>query len=102
MMVKWSVANSSSGALVITTRCALLAGGRIWAAPGLEESRLPSVVVITSVRRSLFMDVLVPLAFSVERLATMEWAGWGEGGRRRKPLAKADAAADGSEPHSLC
>src|SRR5438132_12217185 len=59
MMVRWSVANSSAGALVISTRSAFLAGGSSCAAAGWNASRLPTVVVIASVRSSAFMDVLV-------------------------------------------
>src|SRR2546426_4683144 len=60
MMVRWPLANSSSGPLVISTRSAFLAGGSTCAAAGWNESRLPTVVVIASVRSSAFMDVLVP------------------------------------------
>src|SRR5713101_3295992 len=59
MMVRWSVADSSSGALVISTRSAFLAGGSTCAAAGWNASRLPTVVVIASVRSSAFMDGLV-------------------------------------------
>src|SRR2546428_3874255 len=59
MMVRWPLANSSSGPLVISTRSAFLAGGSICAAAGWNASRLPTVVAIASVRSSAFMDVLV-------------------------------------------
>src|SRR2546428_1497908 len=58
MMVRWPLANSSSGPLVISTRSAFLAGGSSCAAAGWNASRLPTVVVIASVRSSAFMDVL--------------------------------------------
>src|SRR5882762_5985382 len=57
-MVRWSVANSSSGPLVMSTRSAFLAGGSTCAAAGWNASRLPTVIVIASVRSSPFMDVL--------------------------------------------
>src|SRR3989449_11566322 len=59
MMVRWPLANSSSGPLVISTRSAFLAGGSTCAAAGRNASRLPTVVVIASVSSSAFMDVLV-------------------------------------------
>src|SRR3989442_14836088 len=59
MMVRWPLANSSSGPLVISTRSAFLAGGSTCAAAGWNASRLPTVVVIASARSSAFMDVLV-------------------------------------------
>src|SRR2546425_3663724 len=59
MMVRWPLANSSSGPLVISTRSAFLAGGSTCAAAGWNASRLPTVVVIASGRSSAFMDVLV-------------------------------------------
>src|SRR6266404_3057035 len=53
---------------MISTRSAFLAGGSICAAPGWNESRLPSVVVvIASVRSSLFMDDLVRGGRETER-----------------------------------
>src|SRR5213080_4391952 len=55
-----TLANSRSGPLVISTRSAFLAGGSTWAAVGWNASRLPTMVVIESVRSSAFMDVLVP------------------------------------------
>src|SRR6267143_6713999 len=103
MMVRWSVANSSAGALVISTRSAFLAGGSTCAAAGWNASRLPTVVVIASVRSSAFMDVLVrggretddPSRVRRLAFASTGWADWGTVLRRRSPLRRAEAAASG-------
>src|SRR5207245_6353403 len=76
MMVRWPLANSSSGPLVISTRSAFLAGGSTCAAAGWNASRLPTVIVIASVRSSPFMDVLV------RRLATVQLRNRRIGNRR--------------------
>src|SRR6266478_1947065 len=88
MMVKWSVANSSAGAAVISTRSALLAAGSTCAAVGLEESRLPTVVVIASVRSSPLMDVLV--LTRVLRVASCHYGmgGLGTGGTPQIAVAQ--------------
>src|SRR2546427_2348401 len=59
IIVRWPLASSRSGPLVISTRSAFLAGGSSCAAAGWNASRLPTVVVIASGRSSAFMDVLV-------------------------------------------
>src|SRR6266481_2985298 len=71
MMVKWLFDSSTSGPLVISTRSAFLAGGGIWAAVGLEQSRLPPVAVIVSVRTSLFI-VIARTSERVGRCATFD------------------------------
>src|SRR3989442_12574819 len=78
MMVRWPLANSSSGPLVISTCSALLAGGSTCAAAGWNASRLPTVVMIASVRSSLFMDK-PPIAVPLERRCKKR------GGRARDP-----------------
>src|SRR5437660_5628525 len=67
MMVRWPLANSSSGPLVISTRSAFLAGGSSCAAAGWNASTLPTVTVIASVRSSPLMDVLVHCGRETDR-----------------------------------
>src|SRR5438132_14374445 len=71
MMVKWGFDNSTSGPFLISTRSALLAGGCICAAVGFEESRLPTVVVIASLRTSPFI-VIALTSERVGRCATLD------------------------------
>src|SRR5437899_9683276 len=71
MMVKWGFDNSTSGLFLISTRSALLAGGGICAAVGFEESRLPTVVVIASLRTSPFI-VIARTSERVGRCATLD------------------------------
>src|SRR2546426_6703290 len=71
MMVKWGFENSTSGRFLISTRSALLAGGGICAAVGFEESRLPTVVVIASLRMSPFI-VIARTSERVGRCATLD------------------------------
>src|SRR5437879_11860388 len=71
MIVKWLFDNSTSGPFLISTRSALLAGGGICAAVGFEESRLPTVVVIASLRTSPFI-VIARTSERVGRCATLD------------------------------
>src|SRR5437879_13847668 len=71
MIVKWLFDNSTSGPFLISTRSALLAGGGICAAVGFEESRLPTVVVIASLRTSPFIDI-ARTSERVSRCATLD------------------------------
>src|SRR6266850_1974613 len=94
MMVRWSVADSSSGPLVISTRSAFLAGGSTCAAAGWNASRLPTVVVIASVRSSAFMDVLVRGGREtddpsrVRRSSVLLLRNWHRGDKRIIPLGR--------------
>src|SRR5438093_11780880 len=87
MMLRCSVANSSAGPLVISTRSAFLAGGSTCAAAGWN-ARLPTMVVIASVRSSAFMDVLVRGGRETERSVSrppssvLLLRNWHRGGRR--------------------
>src|SRR2546427_4539857 len=70
-MVRWGFENSTSGPFLISTRSALLAGGAICAAVGFEQSRLPTVVVIASLRTSPFI-VIARTSERVGRCATFD------------------------------
>src|SRR3989475_5091231 len=70
-MVRWGFENSTSGPFLISTRSALLAGGAICAAVGFEENRLPTVVVIASLRTSPFI-VIARTSERVVRCATLD------------------------------
>src|ERR1700758_3602000 len=57
------LADSSSGALVISTCSARFCGGRICATVALKQSRLPAPALIANFTSSLFIETAPPYLF---------------------------------------